>query len=232
MRKFLILVVVTIPMFVNGQENWLTDKDGCKVFNPFPRKNEAIEWTGECKDSIANGYGQLFWILNGKKTNNVYTGFMENGRPEGKGKYEIDSKFVMETFEGVFQNGELSFGTIFTYSKHDTIKYVGEIVNWKANGQGIMSFSNGDWFKGNFKDDYFVDGVYTFSIQNYKIESSKWKYYSTNEGTITWRDGTVFIGELKSYFPHGKGMVVYPNGRIEKGKWRNGILIRTIKNGM
>ncbi|WP_430814047.1 hypothetical protein [Carboxylicivirga sp. RSCT41] len=230
--RILVILFSLMATVSFAQDSWLIDKNGCKVYNPYPRKHESVEWTGECKDGTANGYGKLIWYLKGKKTNNVYTGFMKNGRPEGKGKYETQTKFFKETFEGVFQNGELSFGTIYSYSKQDTTKYVGEITNWKANGHGVMSFSDGDWFKGEFKDNYFIDGVYTVPSLGYKIESSEWKYYSTPKGTLTWGDGSVYIGELEVYLPHGNGMIVYPDGVIQKGKWRNGILIKILESDL
>lgn len=230
MRIFGFLLLF-MSLAASGQENWLVDNKGCKVFNPYPRKREAVEWTGDCIDGVANGYGQLTWLLNGKKTNNVYTGIMINGRPEGKGKYETVT-IIPQIFEGEFHNGELSSGKIVSYFKNDTVIYVGDIKNWKANGIGVMHFSDRVWFKGTFKDDYFKEGIYTEEKLDYTIESANWKFNNPEDGKITWSDGTIYEGEIKRFEPHGIGTVTYPDGISEYGIWKNGELIRHKINGM
>jgi hypothetical protein len=229
MRTLLIFIIATISMFVNGQESWLIDKNGCKVYNPHPREHESVEWTGDCIDSVANGYGQLIWYLRGKKTENVYTGNMINGRPEGKGKYVTDLNFTKITFEGKFKNGEIYYGHKKNINRKDSTLYIGELKNWEANGQGVMYFTEDTFFKGEFKDGYFENGIFKFENEGYTIESADWKYYLPKSGKAKWNDGTIYIGELKNFQPHGKGTVIYPDGHRASGKWKNGNLI---KNGM
>src|SRR5512145_3322835 len=63
---------------------WIADKRGCKVANPFPRAGETITWTGECKNGFAQGQGVLQWYLNGKEDDR-YEGTLEAGWAEGHG---------------------------------------------------------------------------------------------------------------------------------------------------
>jgi len=46
--------------------SWMTDKKtGCKFWNPKPRLNESISWSGECVNGKAHGIGILRWYING-----------------------------------------------------------------------------------------------------------------------------------------------------------------------
>ncbi len=229
MKILLILFIVTFPLLVNAQENWLTDINGCKVFNPHPKKHESVEWTGDCIDSVATGYGQLTWYLHGKKTENVYIGNMMNGRPEGDGKYVIDNHFMKIIYEGKFRNGEIYYGRKLNIDRKDTSIYIGAIKNWEANGQGVKHMSEDAQFKGEFENGYFKNGIYTFIHEGYTIESNDWKYFLPRSGKARWNDGTIYIGEIKNFQPNGKGTMIYPDGTTVTGIWKNSKLI---KNGM
>ena len=51
---------------------WISDKKGCKHYNPNPIPNESVTWTGSCKNGFANGSGRLTWYKSGKKGNSKY----------------------------------------------------------------------------------------------------------------------------------------------------------------
>ncbi len=76
MRYFTTILIILF--FTNSycQDSWIIDKNGCKVHNPYPRKFEAVEWIGNCKDGLADGEGKLVWSLYGIKTKNIFEGFI------------------------------------------------------------------------------------------------------------------------------------------------------------
>lgn len=108
-RYVLIAVVLLFGAFssipVNASvPDWITDnKTGCKVWNSNPQPNESIEWSGECVDGLADGYGILQWKQNGINTGvSHYT--EKNGLILVKGKQETnvsddDYRFELQTCE-------------------------------------------------------------------------------------------------------------------------------------
>ena len=202
---------------------WIIDINGCKIHNPQPRKNEFVEWTGDCIDSIATGNGQLIWSIKGKKEKAVYTGELQNGRPEGKGKYVLPKGTI---YEGVFKNGKLVYGKeMMFFGKNDTTIYVGQFENEMWNGQGSLYFNYKEWFIGEFENDNPKNGIYDSRLNGFKIECNDWTDYIPNSGKIIYDDGTVYEGGIKNFSPHGEGTVTYSDGEKESGKWRKGKLI-------
>jgi hypothetical protein len=51
-----------------AEPNWITTDKGCKVWNPYPKPNESVTWSGKCIDGKAHGYGVLQWYRDGFKT--------------------------------------------------------------------------------------------------------------------------------------------------------------------
>jgi len=89
MRHTILLFSLFLTIQVFGQTTWTVDtKTGCKVYNPEPKQNESISWSGACKDGFADGEGTLIWYADGKETVRVIAPFV-NGRANGKGKYVL-----------------------------------------------------------------------------------------------------------------------------------------------
>ncbi|MDP2755165.1 MAG: hypothetical protein Q8P40_12360 [Nitrospirota bacterium] len=73
MKCLLITIILFINFFLSNftnaaEPNWITTDKGCKVWNPFPKPNESVTWSGECVDGKAHGYGVLQWYENRIKT--------------------------------------------------------------------------------------------------------------------------------------------------------------------
>lgn len=136
---------------------WIMDKNGCKVHNPHPVKDETISWSGECAGGYASGPGTLVWYKNGRR-NQEFVGNMRRGVPHGKGRYLYDDQSI---WEGIYVGGELNGpGKIINMNWSGGISsvYVGELkaASYSGYGQEIQFADSGDTlsiYKGEFLND-------------------------------------------------------------------------------
>ncbi len=65
--------------------DWITaTNQPCKIWNPQPGGEEAVTWSGECKDGFASGQGHLRWTVDGK-LDAEFDGVYANGKRHGHG---------------------------------------------------------------------------------------------------------------------------------------------------
>jgi hypothetical protein len=116
------------------------------------------------------------------------------------------------------------------------IKYVGEIENGNPNGQGTVTYANGNKYVGKWKDGkYNGQGTETFANGNKYV--GKWKDGKRNgQGTVTYASGNKYAGKWKDGKRNGQGTVTYANGNKYGGKWKdgkyNGQGTLTLSNGL
>ena len=46
--------------------DWIADSNGCKIWNPNPKPNETVTWSGACVGGFGSGAGVLQWFENGR----------------------------------------------------------------------------------------------------------------------------------------------------------------------
>jgi len=107
--------------------HWITDSNGCKVWNSNPTGNESVTWSGPCSDGYADGSGTLTWFANGA-VHSTYTGEMHSGHYHGRGTQ-------------VWPTGA---------------RYEGEWKNDRADGPGIYWPSQGAGCSGIWVDGCLV----------------------------------------------------------------------------
>jgi hypothetical protein len=95
-------LLLTSHAFAQGENrappDWITaTNQPCKIWNPAPVPNEAVTWSGECKDGYASGRGVLRWTVDGK-VDATYEGQYANGKRHGHG--------VLKTADGRSVEGE------------------------------------------------------------------------------------------------------------------------------
>ncbi|MFL4359576.1 MORN repeat-containing protein [Streptococcus uberis] len=88
---------------------------------------------------------------------------------------------------------------VLTYN-HGQIKYSGYVVNNKMNGEGQLTFENGDSYQGHFTNGQF-DGKGTFKASN----------------------GWSYRGDFKKGQADGKGVLKAKNNKVYKGTFKQGI---------
>lgn len=76
--------------------------------------------------------------------------------------------------------------------------YQGDMRNGKFHGLGMIQYTNGEKFEGEFKDNMFLKG----------------SFYHLN--------GATYDGEWINNTFNGQGVYRYPNGIIAVGEWKDG----------
>lgn len=80
------------------------------------------------------------------------------------------------------------------------IKYTGYMVNHRMNGQGKMTFRNGDVYEGNFANGTF-----------------------SGQGKFTAKAGWTYEGQFKNGQADGQGVLTTETNAVYKGKFKQGI---------
>jgi len=165
------LLLVTSQVFAEGV--WSpTDKPNCLVWDPAPRDEQTVTWSGECESGKAHGKGLLTWNFktSGKPQTQLNKGELKNGRTFGRFKY-------------TFETGDI---------------YVGDVdENGDMHGRGTLTFAEGDEYIGQWKINMF-HGRGTFTLTDGTKYVGEWKEDKMHgRGTLTYADGTKEVGQFK-----------------------------------
>ncbi len=100
-------VTAQTPTDKPSPPGWITATNKpCKIWNPQPEADEAVTWSGPCKDGFASGKGILFWTVNGKP-DVEFDGVYANGKRNGPGVMILPDG---SRIEGEWVNDELLSG--------------------------------------------------------------------------------------------------------------------------
>jgi len=90
-------------------------------------------------------------------------------------------------------------GRLTFYNINGTkVDYFGEVLNGKANGQGIGKHATGSVYDGEWKDNL-----------------------KHGKGTFRWVEGEVYEGQFVNGKREGEGTYVWNNGNKYEGEWQN-----------
>lgn len=151
--------------------SYIADTNGCLAWNANPKDNEAITWTGPCRDGMVSGKGEFQWFKNGVKGNR-YSGEMIAGKRDGQGaEYDQDGYCEGDWVAGyktgyakcVYLDGGRSEGNWLNnrregygvYSWANNIRYEGNYVAGKRTGRGVVIFADGSREEGQYLNDVF-----------------------------------------------------------------------------
>lgn len=220
-------------------EDWIADAQGCKVLNVRPVPNTSVQWSGGCQAGLAEGKGQLRWLVDGKPATS-YEGEMKAGRYSGPGvlttatgiRYEgefADGLYAgrgkLSLPSGLVQQGEFSAGRIdgactLTWPKGD--RYEGRCRLGLAQGEGQLRFSNRDLYAGAFRHGQpSGQGEYRWAGgDTYQGEFRSGKPWGTGE--YRFADGSRYGGNFSDGLPSGRGRVELPDGLGYEGNFESG----------
>ena len=143
----------------------------------------------------------------------------------------------INTIENKFQNIKLNE---VNNSKSDQElelpngKYIGQVVNGKAEGKGILYAKNSK-YEGDFKNNVF-EGKGIMHLNNGDIYEGEFKNdLKEGKGIYYYKNGDIYEGDYKNDLREGKGIYYFNNGDREMGDYKNdkpiGKHIRLTKNG-
>jgi len=166
------------------------------------------KYKGEITNGKPNGFGVLTYPYGEKSV----VGEWKNGKEwktkhknkDGKiiGKFE-DGEWILKL--GVlyfgFRNGKAGYYTekwegFESEDNRDFSKYEGEIKIGFPNGQGILTFPDGEKYVGEYKDG-LKNGQGTYTFLNGDKYEGEWKEGEQDEGTHTWSDRFKYVGSWK-----------------------------------
>lgn len=133
----------------------------------------------------------------------TYIGSWQNNKYSGEGKITFRDKTthdVAQQYTGTFKNNKYH-GRGLLY--RETIVYDGEFVNGAFEGKGKLMDANGDEYYGDWKNDKPVKGTITYA-NNDRYEGQ-----------------CVFNKKTQQFERDGQGTMVYADGEIASGKWKN-----------
>ncbi|MGE4397943.1 MAG: MORN repeat-containing protein [Campylobacterales bacterium] len=190
-----IATAITIFTLLIGNifaSDWIADKNGCKAWNQNPVANEYITWSGKCENGYIEGKGALQFYVDDKK-GSTSEGSFSKGKRHG---FVVVTYSDSEKFEGNFVDDIRSGKGAYT-SKN--MAYRGMYANNKPDGQGVMSWANGDSYEGDFKDGN-----------------------RTGKGIYLWANGNKYHGDFKDGNRSGFGLFTWASGSKYEGEWVNG----------
>ncbi|MBX2871314.1 MAG: hypothetical protein KTR30_04420 [Saprospiraceae bacterium] len=162
---------------------WISSEDGqCKVFTNYNYQNRSFNWTGDCLNGYANGYGELELLEDGRRVLHL-KGSLTNGKVEGKASMQYlddgdlyEGNFEHSTiqgighfynddgdhYEGTYEKGSRSGNGIYWYPPESPLlKYEGEWRKNRQHGFGRLYYRNGKIETGVFKEGELVEKLPT-----------------------------------------------------------------------
>lgn len=219
--------------------------DGLFTNDKFTGKGKYVypngEYEGDIVLDVPQGQGSFKFSfptnVEGVTGDSSYSGGLLNGVPHGKGTLTIQNgarEPFSTSYSGDFVNGKKEgLGKAENQFSGETEVYEGEWKNDLRQGKGKLISSSeyggsttvGTW-TNNILSGYAEEtGQYTDPM-TLKLETSTYKgMYSENvkegQGTETSSDGT-YTGNFSGGSKNGTGKMVYKDGRIYDGQWKDG----------
>jgi len=96
------------------------------------------------------------------------------------------------------------------HSKQQPDIYEGQLKDFKKNGHGKMTYSNGDIYVGTWLDD-LPHGHGVKEFVNGDEYSGQWRNGKRHsDGVLKYADGSRYVGQWQNDLQHGNGVLYYP----------------------
>jgi hypothetical protein len=202
-RKVPVLAVVAVCLTCSQVTagEWITSKEGAKLWNPYPQPNETCSWTGK-KDAngYATGAGMIVWFQ-GSTIHEVSTGSHTAGREDG-------------VFYTMTPNGDVSV----TYFESGQKIQINNRLVLKDDEKPSKDSPNAQWIISK-------EGVKLWNPNPQPSETCSWtgkrdhNGYATGPGMVVWYQGATIAEVNCQSYESGKadgvGALARPSGK----KW-------------
>ena len=147
----------------------------------------------------------------------IYDGYFQNGRMNGKGKYEDKQSGL--TYDGNFKNDAFHGSGVLNI---DQERYEGRFMKGKKHGQGTYYYDDFSKYVGTWRNNLkHGRGEYHYqSGNNYTGQFRKDK--KDGYGVFKYANGDQYEGEFKADKFSGQGVFEYSDGSVYKGQWLRG----------
>jgi hypothetical protein len=176
------------------------------------------------------------WISEDKSQK--YVGEFKGEKKHGQGTFTwIDVREI----SGIFEEDEFPIHGTFVHFKKK-YKYEGDFKDCQRHGYGTFVNEDGTTFKGSWKNGLRHGKGTTVNAVFFRSGEEKGEEFVIDGGPLTgeyiedhphgifnWemKSGIKYVGELnQDGLFHGKGILTHPDGKIEKGIWKNAKLIK------
>ena len=171
--------------------------------------NMVETYDGEFLAGKYHGKGVRDFIYT-DKYNFTYTQMTKGYFNEGELKGDMEYDELITHLSGNWTFTRFGFGLKFYTTATDdslTIHIKGPVTKDKLNGEVEITLSNGDYYKGVFKNGVFKEGVTR----------------KTNA------DGSVYEGEMKNGWYEGQGKLTEANGNSDEGIFNSGSCVDGVR---
>lgn len=123
--------------------------------------NEKSFYEGSWKNGLCEGYGERRW-----GNDDLYVGEWKNGKRHGQGKMIlVDAE---QSYEGEWKNGiQCGHGTAKWHGVRNA-EYTGSWKNGQRDGIGAMTYGDGSYYNGEWKEDKKWGEAEVVSTNGYK----------------------------------------------------------------
>lgn len=167
------------------------------------------EYSGSYEKGKRSGQG-VYRFANGS----VYSGEFKDNLKSGRGQYHYHSG---ATYDGEWANGDMEgFGT-YTFPSGD--KYEGNYKAGKMHGTGTYTYATGQVVTGEF-----IDGKAPLGSPSNPRPTDDMFRMQKQENTDEMEQDVDYTGDIDSRgLKHGKGRIVYSNGDVYEGEWKDNV---------
>ena len=124
----------------------------------------------------------------------------------------INDSLFLDSYDGVSKVNFLN-----------NIRYEGNILNGKFNGEGEIYIGDNLYYKGEFKNNLFHGKGKLNSIYFDEYEGEFINGCAYGKCNIKWRNGNSYNGNIKNNLIDGYGVYVYHDGSCYEGNFSNGM---------
>ncbi|MFK7951192.1 MAG: MORN repeat-containing protein [Saprospiraceae bacterium] len=192
-------------IWVNNELSNSTNNEYTGNTNVTIIKNVENCLSGDC----INGFSTMQ-----SRNKEMYTGHFKNEKFNGYGVYVYANN---DLYIGEWKNNlRHGYGVQYTKSKSSSYKYIGEWIDGRQTGKGMILFDNGAiskygiWQDNMFQEEKKITGCIEGDCQNGK-------------GTYTWNNGKRYEGNFTDGLFSGEGIYYYSNGNKYIGMWKDGM---------
>lgn len=176
--------------------------------------SDGSTYLGNFGDGVPKGYGKFI-----NKSGNIYEGEWKDSQLDGFGHIICNNK-KLEYF------GEMKKGIFCGYGilkqKIDDIVYQGEYFDGKMEGIGKIIYKNRKEYIGQFKEGT-KNGYGIMKWVTKEVYEGEWINDTFKFGQYSWPNGNIFFGNFQNTSVNGFGtFYIESSGTFETGTWENG----------